>query len=241
MTSFLQLLVTGLLQLFVAGVLGLFSGKGFNSTGAKFIFLFCLLFLFDGITVNVLNVELFAGQQWNWAGKAASVLWAVAFIHVTKLLSKTEAGWTLKVERKKSVFAAVVFLSLLRLGLRFLLQGFGGGYNPETALFQAALPGLSEELLFRGILLGLLNKAFPVKWTWLNTAFGWGLILVSVLFGLVHGLSVNEQWQLRFNSQKFFMTGGLGFALGFVKEKGKSLAPAVLLHNAWNLIAYWGR
>lgn len=144
-------------------------------------------------------------------------------------------------EQQKSVFAIVAFLLIVRLALRFWFQGFGGGYDPETALFQATLPGLSEEFVYRGILLGLLNKTFPIKWKLLNTRFGWGLVLTSVLFGLVHGLAITENWTVGFNSQRFFMTGTLGFALGFIKEKAKSLVPAVLFHDLWNLIAFWGR
>lgn len=239
--QFLHLLSTGLLQLFAVAVLSLFSGQKFGAGSRKPVLLFCLLFLLDTVLASLLNMDLFAGQQWNWAGKSASVVWALLFIYTTTLLSKKDMGWAWKIEQRKGVFAIVAFLLTARLALWFWFQGFGGGYNLETALFEATLPGLSEELVYRGILLGLLNKIFPVKWKLINTRFGWGLILTSVLFGLVHGLSMNERWIVGFSSQRFFMTGALGFALGFVKEKAKNLAPTVLLHNLWNLIAFWGR
>lgn len=237
----LQLLSTGLLQLLVVGIPIFFLRQNRNPTDKKFILFFCLLFVFDGLVVRLLNVDLFAGQQWNWVGKTASAAWAIGFVYTSTLLSKADAGWTLKVKQGKSVFVLTALFLLLRLGLRIFFQRFAGGYRLETFCYEATLPGLSEEIVFRGILLGLLNKAFPATWTLLNASFGWGLVLTSVLFGLVHGLSFKEHWRPDFSSQRFLMTGGLGFVLGFIKEKAKSLAPAVLFHNLWNLIAYWGQ
>lgn len=67
------------------------------------------------------------------------------------------------------------------------------------------------------------------------------MIFTSIIFGLVHGLSLDTSWRPDFNSQRFVMTGALGFVLGLIKEKSKSLAPGIVFHNAWNIIAYWGR
>lgn len=236
-----QPLLTGLLQLFAVGILSLLLQQRFDAGTRPCILLFCFLFLFDSLAVRLLNADVFAGQNWNWVGKAASVLWAVVFLYQNKVLSKAETGWTWTVKHRKSVFATIAVLLALRLALRFWFGGFGGAYNLETFCYQATLPGLSEEIVYRGVLLGLLNKTFPPTWYLWKARLGWGLVLTAVLFGLVHSLSFDGHWAIAFSLQRFLMTGALGFVLGFLKEKAQSLVPAVLFHNCWNVIVYWGK
>lgn len=237
----LQTIAEGLLQLLCVVIILIFARADFEKKAKPYLLMFALLFLLDATLIRALNISVFTGQQWNWVGKAASLLWAVIFIYTTRLVTKEDAGWTASIANRRSVLFIIAAFLVMRLLLRFFLQGFSGGYNAETFAYEATLPGLSEELVFRGIFLALLNKAFPPGWTFGKTIFGWGLVLTSVLFGLVHGFSLSKDWMPEFNSQRFCMTGGLGFVLGYVKEKSKSLVPGILFHNLWNLIAFWGR
>ncbi len=230
----------GLLQLAALIPLLLFSRRSFQKGNKKYTVVFCIIFLLNTVITISLNVRLFAGQNWNWVGKSATLLLALLFIFFTRYLTKKEMGFTGQVQQPQSSCTIVVAFLMFRLGMHVASQGWRGSYHTETFLYQATLPGLSEEFIFRGILLGLLNKVFIPSWTFLKTRFGWGLIITSVLFGYTHGLFTNN-WIPSFNSQRFLTTFGLGFLLGFVKEKGKSLVPAVLLHNGWNLIVYAGK
>ena len=54
--------------------------------------------------------------------------------------------------------------------------------------FVATLPGLAEELFYRGVLLGLLSRAFARR-LWLPGArTSWGGVVTVILFALAHGL-----------------------------------------------------
>ena len=237
----LPILAESLLQLSILLPFAWLARRSSPRNNDVYVYLFIVLFLLDSVLIRLLNIRLFDGQQWNWGGKTASLLWALAFLYTTRIITKREAGFTPSVQQRQSVITIMAVLLLLRFALRLLFQGTGGGYRLETFLYEATLPGLSEEIVFRGILLSLLNRVFTRNLTWLNTRFGWGLILTSLLFGAVHGLSINPSRIPDFNSQRFLMTGALGFVMGLLKEKSQSLLPSIVFHNLWNLLAYWGR
>ncbi len=74
----------------------------------------------------------------------------------------------------------------------------------------ALLPGLCEELLFRGALFGLLRRSLqPVP----------RVLVVAAAFGLLH-LAL----------PRLLTTGSMGVLLGFVVLRTGSLWPAVLMH-----------
>jgi membrane protease YdiL (CAAX protease family) len=239
--QFIQSFAEAFLQLLVIGLLILLTGYSLKHKDQRFLIVFCLLFLLDAIIVGSLNISVVAGQKWNWIGKSGSLLWIVIFIFTTRLLTKKDVGWTLSIINPKGVLIIIAVILFGRLAIRLFFQGFNSGYNIETFIYEATLPGIAEEIVFRGILLGLLNKVFLKRWIVLRTFFGKGLIVTSILFGLVHGLSLNRSWIPDLNSQRFIMTGAMGFAFGIVKEKSKSLIPGILFHNLWNIIAYWGK
>lgn len=135
----------------------------------------------------------------------------------------------------------VLLVSVTFLFLRMIPKVMAGNFHPfhlETLAFQATLPGFSEKIIYRGILLGLLNRVYLPTITIFKAKVGWGFLIVSVIFGLEHGLSLDKSWQLSFNSQRFCMTIGFGFILAWLKQRSGSLLPSVIFHNLWNLIVF---
>ncbi len=53
-------------------------------------------------------------------------------------------------------------------------------------LYYATLPGLEEELFYRGVLLGLLGRVFPRRTPLLGARTSWGGVVVALLFALGH-------------------------------------------------------
>ncbi len=95
--------------------------------------------------------------------------------------------------------------------------GIDGVALPLLILSLAIVPALGEELVFRGAILGLLEK----RWTPTSALIG-----QAVLFGLMHG-----------SVFRFLPTALLGLVLGHLAKKTGSVWPGVLAHAMTNAIA----
>lgn len=110
-------------------------------------------------------------------------------------------------------------------------------YEAESFLFHAIMPGLDEELLFRGFLLWQLVRALystqrsEEAKAWRDR---WLTVTISLLFGLGHGLMFTNGFELTFDIASVVFTGLLGAAFMEIRLRWDSLLPAVLAHNAWN-------
>ncbi|MFN8264422.1 MAG: CPBP family intramembrane glutamic endopeptidase, partial [Chitinophagales bacterium] len=58
----------------------------------------------------------------------------------------------------------------------------------------------------------------------------------SLLFGLAHGISINENFNFSFNYFVLFRTTFDGFLFALLTEKTKSIFPSIVFHNILNLI-----
>ena len=208
-----------------------------------YIGFFLLMFVLNSIALRLFGslVKFPSSSEWNWSGKVISILFSIGFILFIKKIPFKEYKLTLR--QKAGSKKAVLIMAFAVIGMSFL--GFLNRkerFNMDTLLFQLTMPGLDEELCFRGIYLGLLNRTFPKKFTFLHTdlhtEFGWGLIIISGLFGLVHAVDINIAQGFSFNSLSFVIISGFGFLYGFLAESTDSLVLPVLAHNLTNTIEY---
>ena len=121
-------------------------------------------------------------------------------------------------------------------GLFFYLAVSGADGKPddlETIVFQWTMPGLDEELFYRGVLLLAMNEAFAPRVNILGARIGYGGLLTSVLFGLAHGVSYGAGG-FSFDPMFFALTGGPSLLLLWLREKTGSLVLSVIAHNIAN-------
>ena len=180
---------------------------------------------------------------WNWGGKFASVLYWVLLLGLLLRLKPgfqpADAGITLR-QRPGSlrpVLWAMAGFIILQVVLTLLFPNTGK-VDAETLLFQALMPGLDEEPLFRGLLLyiaslALVGRVYHLLGARLNTA---GLLLV-MLFGLVHGI-VYQGGEWRVSLLSIALTGFYGLVLLWMRERSGSLLMPIITHNAVNLTAF---
>lgn len=86
--------------------------------------------------------------------------------------------------------------------------------------------GLSEEILFRGVLLGRLQALVKTKWA---------LCVQATLFGIWHlglDLKVADGSAIQALALAFAAQGTLGYALGFLRERSGNVVLPALVH-AW--------
>jgi CAAX protease family protein len=126
------------------------------------------------------------------------------------------------------------------LGVTMLAQG--GALLPEKLvafLFYLLFLGPGEEFLFRGYIQSRLNAAFGRPFKFWSAPWGWGLVIASLLFGLMHVLNPFNPFIGKFDLYPWWgvwtVFGGL--TLGYVREKAESVLPPALLHGVPQAIA----
>lgn len=188
------------------------------------------------------DVSLISGY-WSWQAKIVATAIALGLallwgrrLRATESLTLRQQPGSLNITL---LFIAVPLVFTLAIfPLISFEQATRFRYDGETWAFQALLPGLHEEIVFRGIALAILNDAFGRSRTLLGTKFGWGLILTSVWFGIGHGASFAADGTLALNPFNMVWTGLFGLCWGFARERSGSVLLPILGHNAANLLGH---
>lgn len=124
------------------------------------------------------------GGSWNWQGKLLA-LCATLAIASLPAFGWRRAGFTLFQEpgslRAAMPVAALYCAFFIAIALAFP----GGPADVETAAFQLTMPGIEEELFYRGILLLALDQAFRGPKTVSRRRLGLGRR--AVLFAVRNG------------------------------------------------------
>ena len=182
-----------------------------------------------GLPSTVKALDLL-GEHWNWTGKILSL--ALSALVIFGLgLSPMTVGLTLRQRHARIGWIALVLFVVWGACLGLLFRP--GAPDAETVAFQISMPGLAEELVYRGIapafLLGLIGRKRPVE------GIPWVVILAtSVVFGAWHGLSYSHR-KLGFDllSALFPFIGSIPG--GWLRFKTGSLVFPVLAHGLANL------
>src|SRR5688572_2646332 len=177
----------------------------------------------------VKSVDVIPGK-WNWTGKVFSLVLSALVIVALKLSPKT-IGLTLKQEYPWLGFIAVLFFIVWGASLGLLFKP--GAPDAETIAFQALMPSLSEEIVYRGIapalLLSLISRKDPID------GIPWAVVMsTSVVFGVLHGLKYSGgSFEFDTLSALFPFIGSI--AGGWLRFKTKSLLVPVIGHSVANV------
>lgn len=175
------------------------------------------------------------GGNWNWQGKVLalaatlSIAWLAPF------------GW----QRCGLTLAQVTGSSQAALPVVLLYAGFfaaialafpGEPGDAETLAFQLSLPGLEEELFYRGLLLFAFDRAFAGRQRFLGVEWGWGALLSCLLFGLAHGFSYGANG-FSVDPVTLLLTAIPALLGVWLRLRTGSLLLPILLHNLGNSLS----
>lgn len=214
-----------------------------EKTNYKYLAFFILYFLADTFLQyygrELIDLESF-GLKFNWSGKILSLILSLIVIFSVSKEERIEIGFTTQTNSKSQLkFGLLFFLGLTLFDIVFKLILFpkGGTFNLQTFVFQATMPGLTEEVAFRGISLWLLNKAFAPKWNYCGIKFGWAFVIVTILFGVVHGAILDQDLHLKFDIITIvYLTIISSISVGVLRCFSGNLIYSILGHNTINLI-----
>jgi len=107
----------------------------------------------------------------------------------------------------------------------------------ETLAFQATMPGLTEELTFRGIILALFDRMFAGRFRVLGAELGYGAIATTLIFGLGHIVAFDGNIAHLDITNAIYATA-VAFFLAWMRYRSRSLVLPVVLHNLSNIMGH---
>ncbi len=195
-----------------------------------------LLFIQTAVTY-LPPINGFGHLHWNWQGCLLSVLWPLLLVRLVPAVSLPSIGVTSRLRRgwlKPSIIALLIAVSVPAV---FFALGSRVKLTAEGWIYLSTMPGLAEELVFRGVIQSLLNRAFPRSWYLAGAPCGWGLVVTAVLFAGANGLvAVDAQLHPRMVLHAGIAPLLMSLVSGWVRERTDSIWPSVFGHNLSNLV-----
>ena len=171
----------------------------------------------------------FVGGAWNWSGKVASLVLSAAVIVAFRMHPEAVG---LRLPRRAIGASLLATALLLAASVALALLFRPEAPTMETLAFQATMPGLAEELAYRGIapalLLGLVGgKAAPRETPWVVVT------ATALMFGIWHGLGYADgAFGFQWIPAAYTFVGGVVY--GWMRFNNGSLLFPVLAHCLGN-------
>lgn len=173
------------------------------------------------------------GDLWDWSGPLLGL--AVVLLLAAQLVRLGQIGWRdmgLTAVQAPGALAPALAVAAAALAANYIAMSFSSfrlsGVPLETWLYQASVPGLVEETVFRGVLLAMADRASAPRWPVAGARIGAGGLLVTLSFLALHGISLGT------------LLGVLPAALLYLwlRARTGSLLLPIIIHNLWNLSVY---
>jgi membrane protease YdiL (CAAX protease family) len=180
------------------------------------------------------HLAVMESLKFNWSGKVLAICLTLAMMKLIPGSSASEMGLTLRQNSgslKPSIIVAIA-LCIFAWGVIWLV---GNNNEPtiERLLYQATLPGLDEELFFRGLLFAVFLRAFPAISPISRNGYWPAAAVVTFLFAAGHALIFNKG-SLAFDPLLLIYAALLGYGLLWIRQRTGSLLLPVLVHNIIN-------
>jgi len=217
--------------------------KGFSGDKEKrkYLLLFIAIFAFDQLMASLPlifpTIDLLGGK-YNWTGKSLTTVFSVIIIFFLRnKFRNLDFTFSLK-QVPGSLRLVLIVISVVTVihivSCYFTIPVMTATW--EDHLFQLTLPGISEEVMFRGVLLGLLNGVFISRRNILGACLGWGTVVTAGLFGLMHGIWIDGNLHFHMNVFIIILPLFEGFLFAWIRERTKSLVIPIIYHNFLNEI-----
>ena len=131
------------------------------------------------LSTRFTSLQLIPNHVWEgflvygWSGKLSSIFFAVALLLLCRrLMTREELGVVFRQNKGSLTPACFVILALGTWAAVVGIVSPKGKPDIQTLLYLAIMLGLNEELVYRGYLLGTLNKIMPARHSLLIAPFG---------------------------------------------------------------------
>ena len=217
-----------------------------------FIVIFFLFYFVDNLAIALTNqfpgLQFIPNHLWGgflvcgWSGKVYSIVITLILLYIIRpLLSFSEAGISPRQNKGSLIPSAGIILSVALWSAFVGSQFPQGDFDLTTLVYLAVMPGLNEELVYRGILPACLDRLFPKNWVLASAKVGWGTVITTALFGLLHGVWLDNHFEFHF--EVFWIRNALvsGFTFAWLRERTDSLIMPMIAHGAWDFFLFLPR
>lgn len=175
------------------------------------------------------------GGHWNWQGKLLALCATLAIATLPAF------GWRrsgIRIAQEPGSLKAAIPVAILYCAffVGIALAFPGGKSDAEEIAFQLSLPGIEEELFYRGILLLALDRAFVGRVRFLGVDWGWGAVLSCMLFGMTHAFGYSDG-QFSIDVLTMALTALPSFIAIWLRLRTGSLLLPIILHNFGNSLS----
>lgn len=234
-------------------LVGMFLIHGKRVLAAKsLVSLFFLVYFTDNLVMVLTNryrsLQLVRSHVWegflvcNWSGKLYSILFVLALPYLFRTrLSRDDVGLTFG-QKEGSLLPSVVVAAVLGAWAYFVgVSSPKGQRDVEVLAYLAIMPGLNEELVYRGALLGILDRIMPGRVRLLGALVGWGIVITSLLFGLLHGFWLDANLAVHADAIALRNATISGFIFAWLRARTGSLVMPVIAHGVQDFLFFLPR
>jgi membrane protease YdiL (CAAX protease family) len=195
------------------------------------------LVVLDAALIEIPRVDGFQHLHWSWQECILSAAWPFLVVALVPGISLASIGVTSRFRPGWLKPSIVALLLAMAVPAIFFILGARKKLDVEGWVFLLVMPGLAEELVFRGVYQSLLNRVFGKPWRLANAEFGWGLIITAILFAGSNGLvAVDSQLHARIVLHAAIAPFMMSLVSGWVRERTDSVWPSVFGHNLSNIV-----
>lgn len=236
-TMILKIVFESILPLLPVLPLTIFFVK--DKVQIKTVGLFSLIFIIQQIVLKlpreIQGLQIIHGKL-NWTGKLFGIFFGLIVYFLLRQKLKPFDFLRFK-QDPKSLKRTILVTIIITCTTLFSFFDTPKQFDFETLIYQLTMPGFDEEIMYRGILLGLLLTCFKDviiigKRTYGNPS----VLFIGLLFGLAHGLGVEDNFNLKFDPYSFISTFIPGYVWSWITAKSKSIVQATISHNLMNFI-----
>lgn len=200
------------------------------------LFVGSLVILFNAVT-ELPRLSVFQHLHWSWQEALLTTALTLLVVWLTPGVSFESIGVTSRLKPGWLKPGIVVLLIVVAVPAVFFILGSRVRLTGEGWAYLLVMPGLAEELLFRGLYQSLLNSSFGRCWRFGGAHFGWGLLITAVLFAGANGLvAVDDQLHAHLVLPAAIAPFLMSLVSGWMRERTDSVWPSVFGHNLSNIV-----
>lgn len=201
-----------------------------NKLNFQRIVIFALCYItFVGVRL-IANYSQFLYFTVPWGSRLLAIVFGIICFFLFRRFFRNSNYFRIKQEKGNTKLILLIsIITIVGYSIVFILRGYPQEFSIEELLFYSIAVELEEEIIFRGLLLGLLMSCLGKKILFIKYP---AVLLCGLFFGFYHGNF------FYFDYINIITNCVFGYIVGWIAVKTKSIFVPLLVHSLTNCIGY---